>query len=169
MNNYPLHRVLRNMFLSVLLLFLCSIPIFYLTVTAQLNAEGSKEIFYGNLYIALRGLRLLLAVLLGCFIRKKNQEILSYHEEKRKKFRNILLVWVGISVWLHIDGTTAHLYGTVSETLGIFQGKVPVFLAVVWEQMLAGDLYWSILLCLVILFVGYRKPMMYKQTSSPTS
>lgn len=83
-------RVLRNVCVAVVLVFLCTIPVFYGLIVAG---------------------------------------------------------------FLHFTGTSQHVYGVISGMLWIYHpDKTPLPLAVVWEQLFSGDLYWVLLLCLAIVF-----------------
>ena len=69
-------QVLASTFLKVLLLFLLSVPVFYLIVAAQLKGAD-----YGLWYVGLRVLRFLLAGLLCWLIGRKNKGLFLQNPE----------------------------------------------------------------------------------------
>lgn len=139
--------IIRRIFVALILLFLCSTPIFYLII-----AKTDKI----SLYITVRSLRLLLAILIGYKIRRENLGIYSNNEPQRKKSASLTLGIICISILLHLVGITPRLYLTISHTIGIYGLRsIPLFLAILWEQLFSGDLYWSILLCLAMVFLKY--------------
>lgn len=144
---------LKKIFVSILLLFLCSIPVFFLMVSLDTNAY---------IYMSARILRFLLVIVIGCFIRKRNQKILNT-EMLKMKFDYLILGIIIISLLLHYTNITPSLYGSISYSIGVYNLETtPLFLAVLWEQLFSGDLYWSILLCLSIVFLDCPTPIARK-------
>lgn len=153
-DNRSLFHVLMKMLVILLMLFLCSVPIFYLTVYYSIYSRDLS-----NVYIVARAIRFLAVILIGCIMRKRNQEILIQSGSFRKKLMNLILGLICVSIWLHYDNTTARLYHAVSDIVDISNlESTPLFLSVLWEQLFVGDFYWSILICLSIMLVTFRLP-----------
>lgn len=148
--NFP---IFRKTFIYVILLFLLTIPIFYILIFYE---KQGKYILY--LYIIFRFFRFILLVVLGCLIRNKNKNVILFH----KKITVFFLGCIFISIWLHLENITIKLYFTISHLIGIYSQGTPLFLAVLGEQLLSGDLYWGTLLCLTIVF--FNLSPQYKQT-----
>lgn len=146
--HHPFYSILTQLFVALVSLFLCSTPVFYFIVSL-----GATERYAPYIYMAARTLRLLAAVVLSLAIHKRNQKIFVHNDLLRKKFVHFTLGYICLSIWLHFGNVTPTLYSTISHTIGIYNLETtPLFLAVLWEQLFAGDLYWSILLGLLIVF-----------------
>lgn len=144
-------RVLRNVCAAVLLVFLCTIPVFYGLTAAGLPAGG----IYAP-YIIARLLRFPLMILpIGLVARARNRDLLAQADGQKDRgvIFTLTCVCIGIAVFLHVSGTSQHIYGVISGMLWIYHpDKTPLPLAVVWEQLFSGDLYWILLLCLAVVF-----------------
>lgn len=145
--------IFRTTVFRIVLLFLCSLPVFYLDVFLALQG---KDLPY--LYVACRGLRFLAVVLIAWSIRQKSRDALRT-EPKSARFTWILLGLLCVSLALHVMDITPKLYFSISSTLGIYGARtVPLFLAVLWEQFLSGDFFWAVLLGLTIVCFTAPKP-----------
>lgn len=159
--NIYLYSILKKAILYTTILFLLTIPIFYMLIVCELNGRSIP-----NLYVSLRFLRLMLVLMPAFSIRKKNKDILFSNKETRK-FTVFFLGCIAVSILLHIENITPKLYRTISDTVGIYgHSNVPLLFSVLWEQMLSGDLYWSLLLSLLIIF--FHPSPQYK-CSDPTA
>ena len=146
-------QVFRTAIFRVALLFLCSLPVFYLDVSLSLQGRGLPY-----LYAACRGLRFLTVVLIAWSIRQKSRDALRA-EPKSARFTRILLGLLCVSLILHVMDITPKLYFSISSTLGIYGARtVPLFFAVLWEQLFSGDFYWGILICLSVVCFTAPKP-----------
>ena len=145
-----IRQVLASTFLKVLLLFLLSVPVFYLIVAAQLKGAD-----YGLWYVGLRVLRFLLAGLLCWLTGRKNKGLFLQNPEQCKKILKVFAAAIVLCLIFHFDGFFAHLYGKVSNMIGVYtNAESHLFLSVLWEQLFNGDLLWSVLLCFPLLFAG---------------
>ncbi len=143
-------QVLASTFLKVLLLFLLSVPVFYLIVAAQLKGAD-----YGLWYVGLRVLRFLLAGLLCWLIGRKNKGLFLQNPEQCKKILKVFAAAIVLCLIFHFNGFFTHLNGTVALMLGISRTGNHLFLTtVLWLQLFNGDLLWSVLLCFPLLFAG---------------
>lgn len=146
------YKVLALSFFGILLLFLLSVPVFYFII----DGTQAKIISDNGLwYVAARALRFLLAGGLCCLIRRKNKAILLEDKALGKKVLAAFGAAICLCLILHFHGFSAHLYGTVSNMIGVYTNtESHLFLSVLWEQLFAGDLLWSLLLFLPILFLS---------------
>ena len=145
-----IRQVLASTFLKVLLLFLLSVPVFYLIVAAQLKGAD-----YGLWYVGLRVLRFLLAGLLCWLIGRKNKGLFLQNPEQCKKILKVFAAAIVLCLIFHFNGFFTHLNGTVALMLGISRTGNHLFLTtVLWLQLFNGDLLWSVLLCFPLLFAG---------------
>ena len=137
--------IFRTTVFRIVLLFLCSLPVFYLDVFLALQGTDLPY-----LYVACRGLRFLAVVLIAWSIRQKSRDALRT-EPKSARFTWILLGLLCVSLALHVMDITPKLYFSISSTLGIYgERTVPLFFAVLWEQLFSGDFYWGILIGLTV-------------------
>lgn len=145
-----IRQVLASTFLKVLLLFLLSVPVFYLIVASQLKGAD-----YSLWYVGLRVLRFLLAGLLCWLIGRKNKGLFLQNPEQCRKILKVFAAAIVLCLIFHFDGFFAHLYGKVSNMIGVYtNAESHLFLSVLWEQLFNGDLLWCMLLFLPILFLG---------------
>lgn len=145
-----------KLFGVILLLFLCSIPILYFSI--YFNSTGTDKVLT-SVYVIARILRFLVLIVISCVIRKSSREILVCHMLLRKKVMNFVFCLICVSIWLHVVNITPPLYYTVSDMVGIYHlENTPLLLSVLWEQLFSGDLYWSILLSLSIVFFSCPTP-----------
>lgn len=138
-------KIALNILVAMLLLFVCSVPI---ARFAALSVSGS---------IILKTIRLLLVIAISLIIRGKSREALDQNKSKRGMYVCIIIGFICASVCLHFSNATPWLYGVVSTSIGIYSERTPPFLTILWEQLFAGDLYWSILLSLVIVFFDVKR------------
>ena len=96
--------IFRTTVFRIVLLFLCSLPVFYLDVFLALQG---KDLPY--LYVACRGLRFLAVVLIAWSIRQKSRDALRT-EPKSARFIWILLGLLCVSLALHVMDITPKLY-----------------------------------------------------------
>ncbi len=145
-----IRQVLASTFLKVLLLFLLSVPVFYLIVAAQLKGAD-----YSLWYVGLRVLRFLLVGALCWLTGRKNKGLFLQNPEQCKKILKVFAAAIVLCLIFHFDGFFAHLYGKVSNMIGVYtNAESHLFLSVLWEQLFNGDLLWSVLLCFPLLFAG---------------
>lgn len=143
-----LSGVFWQVFFSVLALFLCFTPVFYWIVLHNLE-RGDHRFSYP--YAIVQILRFALVIGAACIIRNKNRNILVQYAAQGKTFMKVILSFLIIGIILRISNIIPHLYGEISALLQIYNLEVtPLFLAVLWEQLFAGALYWSVLLAMVI-------------------
>lgn len=153
MNDNFVFSILKKIVVIVLLVFLCSIPFVYAIVLLEMNGSQST---HG--YIVTRGIRLFLIAIVGLVVRKKNKKELSGIEAKKKLLMLCILGLICVSICLHVSHIPLKIYIATSHAIGIFDlNRVPLLISVLWEQLFAGDLYWSILLCLTIVFFPSRQ------------
>ncbi len=145
-------QVLASTFLKVLLLFLLSVPVFYFIDVA--TSKGANDsIVYLNL--GLRALRFLLVGALCWLTGRKNKGLFLQNPEQCKKILKVFAAAIVLCLIFHFDGFFAHLYGKVSNMIGVYtNAESHLFLSVLWEQLFNGDLLWSVLLCFPLLFAG---------------
>lgn len=149
----PLRSMLVKVLLPILVLFLCSIPVFYGIVLSSMAGGG-----YPYLYILARLFRFLLVIAISCIVCVRNQEILVQADAKRKTRFHFIVDGILVSILLHLTGVTTDLYWGLSNIIGIYHSEAtPLFLSVLWEQLFAGDLYWGILVGLGIVFFPWRQ------------
>lgn len=145
-----LYNILWCVFFLVLMIFLCSVPVFYIIVSHDLK-YAIKAFSYP--YAITQLLRFIAVVIIACIIRTKYRSIFVQHDVQRKGFMNVIIFCICISILLHIGDITPHLYGVISAMLRIFEPETtPLFLTILWEQLFSGELYWSILLATTIVF-----------------
>ncbi len=110
---------------------------------------------YSLWYVGLRVLRFLLAGLLCWLIGRKNKGLFLQNPEQCKKILKVFAAAIVLCLIFHFDGFFAHLYGKVSNMIGVYtNAESHLFLSVLWEQLFNGDLLWSVLLCFPLLFAG---------------
>ncbi len=136
-NNVSLSKTLGKLFACILLLVVC--------VTLAICAVGDHV----WLYIGVRALFFLLVALTAFSFRKNVQAVLSKNEPRRKMVMAALLLVAAVSFCLHAADITPRIFYTITYSLSIYD--LPLFWAFLWEELFLGDLYWSILLSLVIL------------------
>ena len=144
-------RILRNTCVAVLLVFLCTIPVFYGLIVASIDIHG---IYYP--YIIARLLRFPLLILtIGLITRRNNRDLLN--QEDCQKDRDLIFKLTCISLclaaYMYITGRYQHIYGVLSGMFWIFRpDRTPLVLTCLWEQLFSGDLFWILLLSLAIVF-----------------
>lgn len=142
--NNNMMKVVLSIFVTMLTLFLCSIPIAWIATRSVLGS------------IILKATRFLLVIIISFIIRKKSQGIFDQNKAKRDKYICIIIGAICVSVCLHYADITPKLYGTISYSIGIYSEATPPFLSILWEQIFAGDLFWSILVSLTIVFFDFK-------------
>lgn len=140
----PIALLLLQVFVGILLIFLISTPGFYFLI-AQ-NAPGILL-----LEIAARLLRALLAIGLCWAVRKKKGWILDSQEAQRKKVLYIVLGCIAACTLLHMSGMASDIYYGISMRIGFYTDRLPTYFSVLWEQILGGDMCWSMLVGFVVL------------------
>ena len=144
----------RWIFITILLIFACSIPVFY---AIQLYADKLTSIDASNMhwayfYIVARVSRLLCVVAAGYMIRKKNRDILTSHAVQRKHFSIFILMFACASLWLYIDKTLPKLHLCIANMVGYYSHTWSLFVSVLWMEFFSFDFYWCCVLCFAIVF-----------------
>lgn len=151
-------RILVKTIVLIFVLFLVSTPVFYWIISSSANGRD-----FTYVYVTARSVRLIAALVMSYVIRKRHQEVLAQAVAQKKKLFNVLFCLICFSVFLRLHHTTSKLYSAISHMIGIYDSDVtPLFLTVLWEQLFAGDLYWSILLGLSIVFFTHQRPAKLK-------
>ena len=147
-------RSLGKMALVIFALFLASIPLAYIFTDASLVAHDTKgnAVLYELLFGGLRGVRFFAAVVIACVLRKKEQALRAVSAQRKTQVTAAVLVFAMI-VYQQFDFLLGAYY-LILERLGVFsiRGYTLPLSAVVLDVTFAGDLFWCILVCLVILF-----------------
>lgn len=148
---HSMGKLFLFMFSVLLILFSLSIPIAYFDAAC---ARHGKEIQF-PIYMAMRGMRFAGVILLGWMLRKKYRAALAEKDSTCKYVMAavVLCIFIGILPFLH--NLWNQIYSTVFSRI-LFVPSVSsarLFLAVLWEQFFAGDLFWCILLCTSIIFM----------------
>ena len=154
MKNKSCYSVLKWIFIAILLIFTCSIPVCYgIQVYAdKLASIDPSNIRWAYFYIAVRVLRLLCVIAAGYMIRKKNRDILTSHTVQRKHFSIFILGFAGVSWWLYIDKTLPELHANLSNMVGYFSHTWSLFASIWWMEFFSFDFYWCCVLCFAIVF-----------------
>lgn len=142
---YGVRGVIIKVLAMTVLLYLFSVPIAYIT---SFSMWGTYILMF---------VRLLLIINFSVIIHKKCQAVLFSNESKRKKCLRVFLACDILAICLHFSNATAKLYGTISAMFRIYSSDTPVFLLIVWEQLLGRGLYWSILLSFTIVFFNWKQ------------
>ncbi len=143
--NNSIIKVISSISVAMLFLFLCSTPIAWIATCS--GVLGS---------IILKATRFLLVIIISFIIRKRSQSIFAQSRAKKDKYLYIIIGAICVSVCLHYMNITTTLYGTISHSIGIYSETMPPFLSILWEQIFAGDLFWSILISLLIVFFDFE-------------
>lgn len=154
---YDAHKILFAVCIKLFILFFCLTPVFYYLNILQ-NISIHTVI---HLYIFARILRILLAFLICYVVRQKNKKVLINQNNQRKQILFIIIKCIFFYSLLTLGNIAPKIYRTLSYTLGMLpKAGEPSFLAVLWEQLLNGDLFWAILLgCVIVFFPVSRKEM----------
>lgn len=151
------YKILFSVCIQLLLLFCLTSPVSYYLLTLQ-NVSIHTVI---RMYIIARILRIFFALLICYAIRKKNERTLIDQNNQRKQILSIVIRSIFFYMFLMISNISTTIYGIVTSTLGMFPEEgPPSFLAVLWEQLFYGDLFWAILLgCVIVFFPISKKEM----------
>ncbi len=126
---------------GIILIYAVSVLPFYAIISHDLETQTSGVPYA---YIAARLLRFMLCLALALLIRVKAGA--TGGGEARLVCLYILFALLAVTL-LYISGLGEKLYMTVSSTVGIYdRGRVPLALAVLWEQVVSVDLLYSFLL-----------------------
>lgn len=136
-------------FSLVLLLFLLSTPVFCLVIDQDMKAGGA---YFG--YPIARGIRLALTVGLCLWLRRRNREALA--GSGTRQMLGFALVLGCAALCLALNRAAYAIYMSLSHSVG-FPQDMPLFLAVLWEQMLGGNFLWSVLVGLGVVFFAIPK------------
>lgn len=137
-------KVVLNIFVAMSFLFLCSVPIAWIATRSILGS------------IILKVTRFLLVIIISFIVRKKSQGIFDQSNAKRGRYMRIIVGAICVSVYLHYTNITFKIYGIISHSLGIYRETTSPLLSILWEQIFGGDLYWSILVSLAIVFFDFK-------------
>ena len=138
-------------FSLVLLLFLLSTPVFCLVIDRDMQAGGAGVPFG---YLAARGIRLALTVGLCLWLRRGNREALA--GSGTRQMLGFALVLGCAALCLALNRAAYAIYMSLSHSVG-FPQDMPLFWAVLWEQMLGGNFLWSVLVGLGVVFFAIPK------------
>lgn len=142
--NNSIIKVVLSISVVMLILFLCSTPIAWIATRSVLGS------------IILKATRFLLVIIISFIIRKRSKSIFDQNIAKRDKYLYIIIGAICVSVCLHYANISTTIYGTISHSIGIYHETMPPFLSILWEQIFAGDLFWSILVSLLIVFFDFK-------------
>ena len=144
-NRPSFSKVLGSLLAIILLLFVCSIPVLYVFM---------QDLW---LYLGTRAALFLLSLLAAFAFRKKAQTILAENEPQREKAARGLLLLTAVSFCWFVFGSAEkfsfHLLMLSRGLITALFGSFPPLVYIFCEQLFRGDLYLSLLLSLVILFV----------------
>lgn len=131
----------KKLTMAIGLFYLCTIPVFYVALHLELS---------GLFYMTVRIARFLVIAVITYVVCRRNQEEFSRHMSKRSVA--IAFPWlICAGLFLGLDDLYPKLYFTVSSSIGIYdQNAAPLFVALLWEQIFSGDLFWSTVLCVSI-------------------
>ena len=139
MKNKLITTLLRSL-LCVIGIYLLFIPIFY---------------FYNFIYtspiifVVANVVRLVLIVLVGVFLSRKNNIELN----SSRRLSIIFCVLSGVSILLSFEGISQKLYGTFAATLDIYHKlSNSLFSVILIEQLLNNHLITSFLICSTLIF-----------------
>lgn len=140
---------LRDSLAALFLLFLCSVPIAYITV--------ASDSVWPYLYISMRIGRFILAAAVGFWVRRRYYKVIYKNEPLRKKSVFVVAVCICVGVLLHITNISEKLYLSMFARIYSPVSNTDLLLAILCEQLFSGDLYWSILICIAIVCFRFRK------------
>lgn len=107
------------------------------------------EYFFVYDSIILTALKIVSVIAVGLFIRLKN----GYNNETtNSKIKYGIWGAFAVMLILFITGIYPDLYNTITMSLGIMD-NAPLFIKVIWEQLLDGTFFLAILLCMSIGFI----------------
>ena len=139
MKNKLITTLLRSL-LYVIGIYLLFTPIFY---------------FYNFIYpspiifVVANVVRLVLIVLVGVFLSRKNNIELN----SSRRLSIIFCVLSGVSILLSFEGISQNLYGTFAATLDIYHKlSNSLFSVILIEQLLNNHLITSFLICSTLIF-----------------
>lgn len=142
-------RILAKLVITLAAFYLCTTPVFYALILASLKEEGR---LYSTLYLACRGIRILTIIAIGFAIRQKRKGI-AFEDRQLTKATAFHVGLFCVSLFLQAHKVFLTLYSTVSHLIGVLpRDGLPSFFAVAWSEIFDGNLYWSSLLCLMVVF-----------------
>ena len=140
-------RALFVAFNQILLVFLCSTPIFCILIDhSRFGVTGALAF----VVITVRVIRFFLAIALTYRVRKMISDL---DDTMRKRMLMVVLVLTLVCILLEMNKGLSKFYWGISDSLGIYENNMPFFLTVLWEQLFYGDMGWTLLLCFVLLFL----------------
>lgn len=148
----PLNVLFLKCILSIVVIYLLFVPVYYI-ITNYHILKGDN---FSWDFVIVGVLRAIFVILLGLFIRKKNNGIFLEYKKQRKIYANIILWAIPIYVILYLLEIPETLYWTIFTNIENM-ALDSLFLLVLCEQLLRSYLLLSILLCLVIVF--WDKPV----------
>ena len=151
-------RLLRKILLSLVILYLCTMPLFYAEILAALRGGWSSP----NPNLACRGIRFLAVIAVSWIIRKKRKET-AFQDRQLSKATMFHIGLFCLSLLLQAHKVFLLLDMTISHMIGITPREgLPSFFAVLWSEIFSsGNLFWSTLLCMTVVF--FHVPKQYFQ------
>lgn len=143
-------KLFSSILIGILLIHAVSAVPFYMIISHELK---TGEELVPNLYILSRLLRFALCLVMAWLVRRRSRGILS----GGRVFIAVLAA-LALCTMLYLCGYGADFYNFISYKAGIYYNPnpLPVFLVILWEQIVSADLLFSALLGSFILTLPPR-------------